>query len=103
VNDTSPSRPPRPDLPSLLPALLTADAGPPGSRSRRSPRDWAVDVVAFVLALAFGTLSFLEVVDTAGFTWWRVVDLVIGASALTRAEGALLSVLLVLKMGLLSQ
>jgi hypothetical protein len=38
-------------------------------------------VVAFVLALAFGTLSFLEVVDTAGFTWWRVVDLVIGASA----------------------
>jgi signal transduction histidine kinase len=43
---------PRPDHPSLLPALLAADA--PEDRVRRSARDWAIDVLCFVLAVGFG-------------------------------------------------
>jgi signal transduction histidine kinase len=43
---------PRPDHPSLLPALLAADA--PEDRVRRSARDWAIDVLCFVLAAGFG-------------------------------------------------
>jgi signal transduction histidine kinase len=43
---------PRPDHPSLLPALLAADA--PEDRIRRSARDWAIDVLCFVLAAGFG-------------------------------------------------
>ncbi|HEY0543525.1 MAG TPA: histidine kinase [Actinoallomurus sp.] len=40
---------PRPDHPSLLPALLAADG-----RVRRSARDWAIDVLCFLLAAGFG-------------------------------------------------
>jgi signal transduction histidine kinase len=43
---------PRPDHPSLLPALLAADA--PEDRIRRSARDWAIDVLCFVLAAGSG-------------------------------------------------
>jgi signal transduction histidine kinase len=43
---------PRPDHPSLLPALLAADA--PEDRVRRSARDWAIDVLCFLLAIGFG-------------------------------------------------
>jgi signal transduction histidine kinase len=43
---------PRPDHPSLLPALLAADA--PEGRIRRSARDWIVDVLCFALAVGLG-------------------------------------------------
>lgn len=43
---------PRPDHPSLLPALLAADA--PEDRVRRSARDWVIDVLCFLLAVGFG-------------------------------------------------
>jgi signal transduction histidine kinase len=43
---------PRPDHPSLLPALLAADA--PEGRIRRSARDWIVDVLCFALAAGLG-------------------------------------------------
>jgi signal transduction histidine kinase len=42
----------RPDHPSLLPALLAADASE--GRVRRSARDWTIDVLCFVLAAGFG-------------------------------------------------
>jgi signal transduction histidine kinase len=45
---------PRPDHPSLLPALLAADAAE--GRVRRSARDWVVDVLCFLLAIGFGAL-----------------------------------------------
>ncbi|MCW2858624.1 MAG: putative two-component system sensor kinase [Actinoallomurus sp.] len=44
---------PRPDHPSLLPALLAADG-----RVRRSARDWAIDVLCFLLAAGFGAFMF---------------------------------------------
>jgi signal transduction histidine kinase len=44
---------PRPDHPSLLPALLAADSE---DRVRRSARDWAIDVLCFLLACTFGAL-----------------------------------------------
>ncbi|HZE32810.1 MAG TPA: histidine kinase [Actinoallomurus sp.] len=47
---------PRPDHPSLLPALLAADA--PEGRIRRSARDWAIDVLCFVLAAGLGAFMF---------------------------------------------
>jgi signal transduction histidine kinase len=47
---------PRPDHPSLLPALLAADA--PEDRVRRSARDWAIDVLCFLLAIGFGVFMF---------------------------------------------
>jgi signal transduction histidine kinase len=43
---------PRPDHPSLLPALLAADAS--DDQVRRSPRDWAIDIVCFLIAIALG-------------------------------------------------
>jgi signal transduction histidine kinase len=43
---------PRPDHPSLLPALLAADA--PEGRIRRSARDWIIDVLCFALAAGLG-------------------------------------------------
>lgn len=45
---------PRPDHPSLLPALLAAVDSE--DRVRRSARDWAIDVLCFLLAFAFGAL-----------------------------------------------
>jgi hypothetical protein len=48
----SSSAPSRPDHPSLLPALLAADE--PADRVRRSARDWAIDVLCFLLAIGFG-------------------------------------------------
>ncbi len=42
---------PRPDHPSLLPALLAADAAE--DRVRRSARDWVIDVLCFLLAIGF--------------------------------------------------
>jgi signal transduction histidine kinase len=42
----------QPDHPSLLPALLAGDAT--GGRIRRSARDWAIDVLCFLLAIGFG-------------------------------------------------
>jgi signal transduction histidine kinase len=46
----------RPDHPSLLPALLAADA--PEDRVRRSARDWTIDVLCFLLAIGFGAFMF---------------------------------------------
>ncbi len=43
---------PRPDHPSLLPALLAADAS--DDQVHRSPRDWAIDIVCFLIAIALG-------------------------------------------------
>ncbi|NED97574.1 sensor histidine kinase [Phytoactinopolyspora alkaliphila] len=64
-----------------MPALLTADVSPAERHARRSPRDWAVDVAAFLIAIVFGILGFVEVVQVDGFTWLRIVDLAVGASA----------------------
>ncbi|WP_433176157.1 sensor histidine kinase [Actinoallomurus sp. CA-150999] len=47
----------RPDHPSLLPALLLAPE--PTEQIRRSPRDWAVDIACFVLAVLSGALMLL--------------------------------------------
>lgn len=45
---------PRPDHPSLLPALFAS--GGSEDRVRRSARDWAIDIVCFLLATGFGVL-----------------------------------------------
>jgi signal transduction histidine kinase len=45
---------PRPDHPSLLPALLAADDSE--DRVRRTARDWAIDVLCFLLAVGVGAI-----------------------------------------------
>ena len=57
---------------SLLPAGLTD-----GGEGRRSPGDWAVDLLATALALALGTAVLAATWDDHGETM-RVVDVVLG-------------------------
>ncbi|MDN3357094.1 histidine kinase [Actinomadura sp. DC4] len=72
---------PRPDHPSLLPALLAADA--PEGRVRRTARDWAIDVLCFVLAAGFG-IFMLYVTGHSSHPMPhppRPPDVILGASA----------------------
>ncbi len=49
-----------PDHPRLLPAVLVPrpDVDPDTTRLRRTPRDWFVDIVAFVVCAGLGLLLF---------------------------------------------
>jgi signal transduction histidine kinase len=71
---------PRPDHPSLLPALLAADA--PEGRVRRSARDWAIDVLCFLLAVGFGVFMLYATGHGAKPTPHppRVPDVILGAA-----------------------
>lgn len=70
-----------PDHPWLLPGALT----PETRTSRRTPRDWLVDVVAFLIALGWALLAFGDAVSqtpqfahNAGPSWLVGVDLAAG-------------------------
>jgi signal transduction histidine kinase len=66
---------------SLLPAMLGADradrGGAQGGSLPRSARDWLVDIVMFIGALAIGGASLHQNADTAR-TWLIVVDVAVG-------------------------
>jgi signal transduction histidine kinase len=78
------------DLPALLPGALLVDPAAERGRTRRSARDWAVDVVVFVVAAGGGALvllanqqqlheapAWLQAADIGGGAlccialWWR--------------------------------
>ncbi|NES15175.1 MULTISPECIES: sensor histidine kinase [Micromonospora] len=73
-----------PDHPWLLPGSLA-----PTSRAiRRTPRDWVVDALAFLLAIGWVVLAFTDSVRpdpqfalNTGPSWLNEVDLVLGATA----------------------
>ncbi|WP_088977674.1 sensor histidine kinase [Micromonospora coxensis] len=75
-----------PDHPWLLPGSLA-----PASRvARRTPRDWLVDGLLFLLSLAWAVLAFgdslgpePEMALNAGPSWLNEVDLVLGVWAST--------------------
>lgn len=52
----------RSDRPALLPSI-PLEAPEPGTPTRRSPRDWAVDALCFLLALAAGFAIFVMMPD----------------------------------------
>ncbi|WP_166353971.1 sensor histidine kinase [Phytoactinopolyspora limicola] len=75
---TSSSNRPHPELPSLLPAFLTADRAA-GPQHGRSARDWLVDVLCTLIAVAVGLVSVVERVNADdGFTTFRAVDVAVG-------------------------
>ncbi|WP_328339691.1 sensor histidine kinase [Micromonospora sp. NBC_00421] len=70
-----------PDHPWLLPGALTPETRAP----RRTPRDWLVDVVAFLLALGWALVAFGDAVSpdpqfahNAGPSWVVGADLAAG-------------------------
>ncbi|MGX4656391.1 sensor histidine kinase [Micromonospora sp. SCSIO 07396] len=70
-----------PDHPWLLPGALTPEARAP----RRTPRDWLVDTVAFLLAVGWALLAFGDATSpdpqfahNAGPSWLVGVDLAAG-------------------------
>jgi signal transduction histidine kinase len=66
----------------MLPGALADTADPDGaSRSRRTPRDWAVDVTLFALAVLVALFEqvVLIIPNTLGLpTWLRIADPVLG-------------------------
>ncbi|MEU1887162.1 histidine kinase [Micromonospora sp. WMMD987] len=72
-----------PDHPWLLPGALTPETRAP----RRTPRDWLVDTVAFLLAVGWALLAFADALSpnpqfahNAGPPWLVLVDLAAGLS-----------------------
>ncbi|TQM14916.1 sensor histidine kinase [Pseudonocardia kunmingensis] len=66
----------------MLPGAL-ADAVDPaaGPGSRRTPRDWAVDITLFLVAVTVAVVELVTVVVPDAFglpLWLRIVDLVLG-------------------------
>ena len=68
---------PRPDHPSLLPALLAIGA----DDIRRSARDWAVDVLCFLLATGFGGFLLFTTARAGHDHPPRPLDVAVGAVA----------------------
>lgn len=66
----------------LLPAVLWDDTENDGPPAPRTARDWAIDVLCFLLAIAFGLLSGLgDTSDWALDGAWRLLDGAIGIVA----------------------
>jgi signal transduction histidine kinase len=67
-----------PDHRRLLPAVLV----PEHAGSRRTTRDWIVDVLCFVIAVAIGGIVFAEAHHQHDYpVWFTLLDLVCGVGA----------------------
>ena len=77
---TTVSAPPEVDLPALLPSSLLAESGAGTRGSRRSVRDWIVDVLCFFLSLSLGAAILLGQEESAPTTplWLFVADVAFG-------------------------
>ncbi|NEE04625.1 sensor histidine kinase [Phytoactinopolyspora halotolerans] len=69
------------ELPGLLPGLLRYDADTGPRPARRTPRDWLVDVVLFLLAIGIGLTAFDQGGGAAAREEVQLADLAAGATA----------------------
>jgi signal transduction histidine kinase len=79
--ETAAAASPRVDRWMLPGALADAVDPPAGPRSRRTPRDWAVDVTLFVVAVLVAVTEQVALVGADVFglpLWLRIVDPVLG-------------------------